>query len=83
MASSFANRRIREKAIIFGEVGLSGEVRAVSRAELRINEAKRLGFTSAVLPQKNYLALKDEVRGIQLFGAKTVGEALKFIMPKT
>ncbi len=82
MASSFANRQIREKTIIFGEVGLSGEVRAVSRAELRLSEAKRLGFTDAVLPQKNYLALKDEISGINIFGAKTVGEALRLIMPK-
>ena len=79
---SFANRLLRPKTIVFGEVGLSGEVRAVSQAEARVNEAKRLGFQQAVLPMKNYRQLSKEVQGIALHGAETIGEALKLAMPR-
>ena len=82
MASSFANRQLREKTIVFGEVGLGGEVRAVSQAELRVHEAKRLGFTGVVLPQKNYEQIAQEVQGIALYGAATLGEALRLAMPR-
>lgn len=82
MASSFANRLIRPKTVIFGEVGLSGEVRAVSQADSRIHEAKRLGFAHVVLPMKNYRQLARETEGIHLYGAETVGDALRLAMPK-
>lgn len=82
MASSFANRLLRPKTIVFGEVGLSGEVRAVGQADLRINEAKRLGFRHVVMPMKNYSQLRDDIQGIQLYGAETIGDALKLAMPK-
>lgn len=82
MASSFANRRIRPKTIVFGEVGLSGEVRAASQADVRISEAKRLGFRHVVLPMRNYNQLRNDVQGIELHGAENIGEALKLAMPK-
>ena len=82
MASSFANRLIRPKMIVFGEVGLSGEVRAVSQADLRVNEARRLGFRHVVLPMKNYRQIADSVKGIHLYGAEQVGDALRLAMPK-
>ena len=44
LVSSFKNRAIDEKTVIFGEVGLAGEVRAVSQAQQRVNEAVKLGF---------------------------------------
>ncbi len=83
MASSFANRLLLPKTIIFGEVGLSGEVRAVSQADIRIKEAAKLGFQNVVLPKKNYEQLKDSVHGIRLFGAETIGDALKMAMPRS
>ena len=55
MASSFANRLLRPKTIVFGEVGLSGEVRAVSQADLRVNEAKRLGYAPKSLLKEGRL----------------------------
>jgi len=82
MASSFANRQLRPKTIVFGEVGLSGEVRAVGQADVRINEAKRLGFQHVILPMKNYRQLGAEISGIKLYGAETVGDALRLAMPK-
>lgn len=84
MASSFANRMLRPQTIVFGEVGLSGEVRAVSQAEGRLREAQRLGFTSAVLPMKNYQQLQGErnLTGIKLYGAANLTDALRYAMPK-
>lgn len=82
MASSFANRLVRPKTIVFGEVGLSGEVRAVGEAERRLREAARLGFTHAVLPKKNADLLAGAELGITLLGAETLGDALKLAMPR-
>ena len=67
---------------MFGEVGLSGDVRPVARAELRLNEAKRLGFARAVIAKKNYLQLKDRYSGIEIYGVASVSEALKLVLPK-
>ena len=51
LVSSLKDRPVDEKTIVFGEVGLSGEVRAVSLAEQRVNEAVKLGFEACILPQ--------------------------------
>ena len=53
MASSFRNQSIKPQTIIFGEVGLSGEVRSVSQPDIRVREAIRMGFTNIILPAKN------------------------------
>ena len=82
MASSFANRLPRPHMVVCGEVGLSGEVRAVSQAELRVAEARRLGFHAALLPMKNYRQLQGKFEDMQLFGAENIGDALKCAMPK-
>ena len=82
MASSFANRLPRPPMVVCGEVGLSGEVRAVSQAELRVAEARRLGLRAAVLPMKNYRQLAGKFKDMDLFGAETIGDALKCAMPK-
>ena len=51
LVSSFRNRPMMENTIVFGEVGLAGEVRAVSQPQIRINEAVKLGFGNCILPQ--------------------------------
>lgn len=84
MASSFAGRLLRPQTIVFGEVGLAGEIRAVSQAEGRIREAARLGFSNAILPQKNLEQLKglDKELGVRLFGAANLQDALAVAMPR-
>lgn len=84
MASSFAGRLLRPQTIVFGEVGLAGEIRAVSQAEGRIREAARLGFSNAILPQKNLEQLKglDKKLGVRLFGAINLQDALAVAMPR-
>ncbi|HEX9777885.1 MAG TPA: DNA repair protein RadA [Geopsychrobacteraceae bacterium] len=78
LASSHLNRPIEPRTVIFGEVGLTGEIRAVSRPELRVREAARLGFNRCVLPQGNLKNL-EAPEGMQLIGVRRAGEALEVI----
>lgn len=79
LVSSYKNRPIDEKTICFGEVGLSGEVRAVSMAEQRVSEAKKLGFTVCIMPEVSVTALKG-IEGIQIIGVKNIKEAIDKIV---
>lgn len=72
--SSFKNRPVPDSVLAFGEVGLSGEVRAVSMAEARVNEAKKLGFSTCILP-KVCLDHMNRVEGIRLVGVSSVADA--------
>lgn len=79
IVSSYKEVPVRDKTICFGEVGLSGEVRAVSMAQQRIQEAKKLGFEECILPG---VCLSDHVKtdGIRLIGVSNVSEAISYIM---
>mgnify|MGYP000386591693 CR=1 FL=1 len=78
IASSYKNRPILEDTIIFGEVGLVGEVRAVSGGEARIKEAQKLGFKRCILPQANVDQIKVQT-DMRLVGVSNVMEALDLI----
>lgn len=81
--SSYKDRAIDEKTICFGEVGLSGEVRAVSMAEQRVLEARKLGFDTCILPEGCMNAIKEsqkDIHGIKLIGVSTVKDAMNFVM---
>ena len=68
-----------DAAEVLGEVGLSGEARAVSMAEKRVQEAAKLGYTTCVLPKVCLSRIADPPRGIRLVGVKNVGEAMDLI----
>lgn len=76
--SSYKDRPIDEKTICFGEVGLSGEVRAVSMANQRVAEAKKLGFRTCILPEVCRASL-PEIYGIRLIGVGTIKDALNAV----
>ena len=78
LISSFKNQPINEKTIVFGEVGLSGEVRAVNMPEQRVAEAKKLGFESCILPEVCKTQVKN-VEGIKIIGVKNINEAIQLI----
>ncbi|NBH72580.1 DNA repair protein RadA [Clostridiaceae bacterium] len=78
LVSSLKDRPVNPKCIIFGEVGLSGEVRAVSMAEQRVREAVKLGFEACILPQV-CLERMQKVEGIRLQGVRNVREAIGLI----
>jgi len=77
VASSMRNRGLAPSTAVFGEVGLSGEVRGVPQAPLRIREATQMGFTRVVLPAAN-VDVRDESSdgSCTLVGVRTIGEAL-------
>lgn len=75
LASSFRDRPLPPRMLVLGEVGLAGEVRAVSQPEIRLAEAARLGFERALLPAAN-ARHADAPAGIELVGVSTVAEAL-------
>ncbi len=76
LASSHLNKPIPARTILFGEVGLAGEVRAVSRPELRVKEAARLGFDRCLLPAGNLKNLETPA-GMELIGVRSAEEALE------
>jgi DNA repair protein RadA/Sms len=79
VASSLRNRPIHGDSVVFGEVGLAGEVRSTAQAPLRVREAAQLGFTRCIVPDGN-LAPGDVADGIEIVGVRTVGEALDALM---
>ena len=78
LVSSYKNRAIDEKMIVFGEVGLSGEVRAVSMPEQRVAEAKKLGFETCILP-KVCLDMVKEIKGIKLLGVGNISDVINLL----
>ena len=78
--SSYRNKAIDSKTVAFGEVGLSGEVRAVNNARLRVMEAKKLGFKTVVLPKSNIDSDIKKIEGIELYGVSDIREAMQIPM---
>ena len=74
--SSYRDRIIDERTIVFGEVGLSGEVRAVSNPEQRVLEALKLGFTTCIMPQVSLDSI-TKPEGIKLIGIKNIKDLHK------
>lgn len=78
IVSSFKNRPVDESILVFGEVGLSGEVRSVSNIEQRVIEAQKLGFKKVVLPKSGLSQIRSKM-DIELIGVDNLEEALKII----
>jgi DNA repair protein RadA/Sms len=72
--SSFRNRPLPEKLVVFGEIGLAGEVRPAPRGQDRLREAAKLGFRRAVIPRAN--APKQAIEGIQVVAVERLADAL-------
>ena len=84
LASSFANRKLLSECAIFGEVGLSGEVRAVSKSRQRVEESVRMGFKKIILPKKNFAEVSKikTAEEIKLLPVEHLRDALKISMPR-
>jgi DNA repair protein RadA/Sms len=79
VASSLRNRPIAADVVVFGEIGLAGEVRATTQAAARAREASQLGFRRCLMPDRS-LAPADAPAGLEIVGVRTVGEALDALM---
>lgn len=78
VASSFKNISISPDLVAIGEVGLTGEVRAVNLIEKRIKEAEKLGFKTCIIPENNKKLLKEKFK-LDIIGVKNIVEAMKYI----
>lgn len=78
LISSYKDRAIDEKTIAFGEVGLSGEVRAVNMAEQRVQEAKKLGFATVIMPKVSTASV-EKIKGIRIVGVQSLRDAVNCI----
>lgn len=78
LVSSYRNKPVDDDMLVFGEVGLSGEVRGVAMAKQRILEGRKLGFVSCVVPYANAKQLTD-VEGIKIYTVKNIMEAVNII----
>ena len=81
IASSMKDIVIPDKLMAFGEIGLSGEVRAVSMAGQRVQEAKKLGFDTVILPEVCRSSV-EKADGIKLVYVRQIQEAIRYIMSK-
>ena len=78
IVSSFKNQSLDNKTVIFGEIGLAGEVRPVQRGQERLKEAAKLGFTRAIIPKANQA--KQKIKGIDVLPVENLSQALELII---
>lgn len=78
LVSSLKDMVVNENVIAFGEIGLAGEIRAVSHCEQRVSEAHRLGFERCIIPFHNYKALPKELKvNVDIVPVRTIRDAFK------
>jgi DNA repair protein RadA/Sms len=80
VSSAFREYPVMPETVVMGEVGLAGEIRSISQAVLRINEAEKLGFKHCVLPRNNYKNLKLNKNIMELIPVSTLKEALDIVL---
>lgn len=81
LVSSLKDMILKDDVIAIGEIGLAGEIRGVSNARQRVNEAVRMGFRKIIIPYQNYKSLPDEVlRQAEIVGVKNIRDAFKEIV---
>jgi len=81
LVSSLKDIPVREDALAFGEIGLGGEIRAVTGCSQRINEAARLGFNKCVVPRYNLRSIAKEIKhDIEIIGANNIRDAFEALI---
>ena len=80
IASSFLDKPVADGMVVLGEVGLTGEVRAVSQVETRVQEIKKLGFSTCLIPKGNQERMSF-LKGVDLVGVRSVREAVEALFP--
>ena len=79
LVSSYKDICIDSRTIVFGEVGLSGEIRSISMAQQRVQEAKKLGFNTILMPKASMKSLTG-TKGIKIVGLETVRDAVNYLI---
>jgi DNA repair protein RadA/Sms len=78
IASAFLDRPIPGESVVMGEIGLTGEIRAISHLETRVSEIIKMGFKRCIVPESNFKRMIIP-EGIALIGVKTLGEAMEYL----
>jgi len=78
IASSFFDKPVKESTLVFGEIGLTGEVRGISQAEPRVHEAQKMGFSRCLLPRNNLKHLKG-LADIEIVGVQGISELVNLL----
>jgi len=78
IASSFLDKPVPDGTVVLGEVGLTGEVRAIGQVDIRLAEIKKMGFKRCLVPSGNFKRIRD-IEGIKIAGIKTVSEAVDML----
>jgi DNA repair protein RadA/Sms len=78
IASAFLDRPIPGESVVMGEIGLTGEVRAISHLETRVSEIIKMGFKRCIVPESNFKRMIIP-EGITLIGVKTLGETMEYL----
>ena len=73
--SSYSGKRFDSRTLVLGEIGLTGDLRAVQNAEKIVKEAARLGFERVVLPVRNAEKIKNRIEGITVHGLRNIQSA--------
>ena len=77
IVSSFKNKAMPDKLVVFGEVGLAGEIRPVQRGQERLREAAKLGFTLAIVPIAN--KPRQTIAGMEVIGVERLQDAVTYL----
>ncbi|MBS4536850.1 DNA repair protein RadA [Clostridium sp. D2Q-11] len=80
ITSSFRDREVDTETVVMGEVGLTGELRAITLVEKRLLEASKLGFKKAIIPNSNLKGLETENIDIEIIAAKNISEAIEYAL---
>lgn len=78
IASSFLDRPVADGVVVLGEIGLTGEIRAISRMDIRAAEIKKMGFTHLLVPHQSSKGLSD-MNGIRVTGVRHLNEAMEIL----
>ncbi len=78
IASSFLDKPLAPATVVLGEVGLTGEVRAIGQVDMRVAEVKKMGFKRCLVPEGNFKRIRN-LSGIEVDGIKTVSEAVDML----
>jgi DNA repair protein RadA/Sms len=80
LVSSLRNKAVDPQTLILGEVGLAGEVRAVSQVEPRLAEAAKMGFKRVVMPKSSATRLEKGASKLEVMGVATLGDGLAYVL---
>ena len=81
LVSSLKEYALRDDVLAFGEIGLAGEIRAISHCEQRIKEAARLGFSKCIVPRHNLRTISKSLKQeIEIVGVRTIREAFEALI---